>query len=421
MKVNPKTVLATLALLGSGVALYAQIEGSDRGVAPLDSASSFQVTGIEVDVAAKNADAARLGGWKLAQRRGWQQLWSKTHGGREGGPALSDSELDAIVSGIVIEDEQIGPTRYVARLGVMFDRARASQLLGVGGTVQRSPPLLVVPVQWSGGTPVSYEDRSAWQQAWARFRAGGSPIDYVRPIGNGPEALLLTTGQMQRPGRNWWRMLLDFYGAADILSPQAHLRRLYPGGPILGTFTARYGPDNKQLSSFTLRTSGPDGLPQMLDEAVKRIDQIYGAALSDGVLRTDPSLIVAPPAPPPLPTDNAAVATTTESKPGDNGDESANSVAAETDITSTYTVQFDTPDVGSVGATEDAVKGASGVNSASTTSLALGGVSVMRVSFTGSLDKLKAALQAAGLRVEESGGTLHVRRAASAPDADTAG
>ena len=48
--------------LASAGALYAQLEGGDRGVPPVDSASTLEVTGIEVDVTAKNADEARLEG-----------------------------------------------------------------------------------------------------------------------------------------------------------------------------------------------------------------------------------------------------------------------------------------------------------------------------------------------------------------------
>jgi hypothetical protein len=403
-------VLLVVAVLGAGVAADAQIEGGDRGVPPIDSTSSFEVSGIKVDVAAKNATAARLGGWRLAQRRGWDMLWAKTHGGNTDGPKLSDSDLDAIVSGIAIEDEAIGPTRYVARLGILFDRARTSELLGVGGNVRRSPPLLVIPVEWSGGTPVSFEQRSQWQRAWARFRAGASPIDYVRPTGIGADPLLLTAGQTLRRGRNWWRMLLDQYGAVDIVVPEVRLTRLWPGGPASAHFTARYGPDSRLLGSFDLKVDDPAKIDDMLDEGVRRIDALYTDALASGVLRTDPSLIVETPAPlPPEPKTT-------------NGESSQDAAAGDAPVVETqgatttppaaaaqsFTVQFDTPDVASVSAIEAAVRGAAGVSSASTSSLALGGTSVMRVTFAGDAGALRSALSAAGLRVEDAGGILRI-------------
>jgi len=411
VKITPLPVVLTLGMLGLAVAVFAQIEGGDRGVAPLDSSGSFEVSGIDVDVAAKTAEAARLGGWRLAQRKGWQMLWSKMHGGSGGAPGLSDSDLDSIVAGIVVDDEQIGPNRYVAKLGVLFDRARAGQILGVTGEVSRSAPMLVLPIQWSGGTPLTFEGRTDWQKAWARFRAGSSPIDYVRPSGSGPDPLLLTAGQAERPGRRWWRLLLDQYGAADVLIPQVRLERLWPGGPVIGHFSARNGPDNRIIQSFTLRVESSDGLPQMLDEGVKRIDQIYADALAMGMLRPDPSLILETPIDPTsLLANMTGPPPTTELPTLDNG--SANATAPAP-TTSTFTVQFDTPDVGAVTAIESSVKGVPGVSSADTTSLALGGTSVMRVIFTGDLATLRLALQARGLRVEEGGGALRIRRAAS--------
>ena len=400
-----------LSALGLGAVVYAQIDGGDRGVAPLDSSGSFEVTGINVDVAAKTAESARLGGWRLAQRRGWQMLWAKTHGGSGGAPGLSDSALDAIVAGIVIDEEQIGPNRYVAKLGVLFDRARAGQILGVTGNISRSAPLLVIPVQWSGGTAQAFESKTEWQKAWARFRAGSSPIDYVRPTGTGPDPLLLNYGQTLRPGRVWWRSLLDQYGAADVLVPQARLERQWPGGPVIGHFSARFGPDSREIALFALRVNSSDAIPAMFDEAVRRMDAAFAGALALGLLRPDPSLVFETPIDPSELLGNASetLATNDTLDSVENG----NATIGATAETTTYTVQFDTPDVGSVTSTEASVRAAPGVKAVNTSSLALGGVSVMKVSFDGDIAALRQALTARGFRVDEGVGALRIRRAAS--------
>ena len=398
------------AALGLGAIVYAQIEGGDRGVAPLDSSGSFEVTGINVDVAAKTGEAARLGGWRIAQRKGWAMLWSKMHGGGGGAPGLSDSALDSIVAGIVVDDEQIGPNRYVAKLGVLFDRARAGQILGVSGDISRSAPLLVIPLQWSGGTAQTFESKTEWQKAWARFRAGSSPIDYVRPSGTGPDPLLLNYGQTLRPGRLWWRSLLDQYGAADVLVPQVRLERLFPGGPVIGHFTARFGPDSKEISSFALRVNSSDAIPVMFDEAVKRMDSAYAGALAIGMLRPDPSLVFETPVDPASLITNTTETLPVEGPSDNSGNDSTPVVPTESTSTSTITVQFDTPDVGSVTSTESSVRSVPGVKSTDTTSLALGGVSVMKVMFDGDIAALRLALNARGFRVDEGGGTLRIRR-----------
>jgi hypothetical protein len=399
------------ALAGVGAAVFAQIEGADRGVAPVDSSGVLEVGGIEVDFYGKTAEAARDGAWREAQRRGWRLLWAKYHGGGAG-PGLSDGALDGVVSAIVVEDEQIGEHRYIARLGVTFDRVRASQLLGVTGQFTRSAPMLVIPIQWSGATPQSFEVRTEWQKAWARFRSGESGLDYVRPSGTGADPLLLNAAQVGRPGRRWWRALLDQYGAADVLIPSVRLERSWPGGPVSGYFAARYGPDNRLIETFTLQVKSSADLPGMMDEGVKRIDAIYNNALAAGLLRPDTSLIIQTPVTPEdlieSTVENAPV--TSDSTPVEEAAPAPDETAPATAEIQTFTIQFDTPDVGSVSGTEGTVRGIPGVKSASTTSLALGGTSVMRVSFAGDEGMLKLGLAARGFSVAGGGGSLRISR-----------
>ena len=396
------SLLLLLAVFGGGAAvLRAQLEGGDRGIPPIDSSSSYEVGGINVDVVAHDGEQARQAAWRIAQRKAWQMLWGRMNGGRGGAPALGDSTLGTIVSGIVVEQEQISAKRYIGRLGVLFDRTRAGQLLGGSGQTLRSQPMLMIPIQISGGTPTSFELRNPWQAAWARFRTGNSPVDYVRPTGAGVDPLLLNSGQAYRPGRGWWRMLLDQYGAADVLVPEVILHRQWPGGPVVGQFFARHGPDHKLLGSFVLSASNGDreGLAALLDKGVERIDAIYVDALRNGRLQADPSLEVE------------------EAEPSEEDatslDEAVAQVIDETPA-ATFTIQVETPDAGALNQAETAVREIPGVRNSATTSLALGGISVIRVSFTGDINLLKTALSARGWTVEAGTDTLRIRRAPGA-------
>jgi hypothetical protein len=404
---RPSLIAIPLAALlfaaGAGL-VYAQIDGADRGIPPIDSTSNFEVGGINVDVSAENAERARVEGWRRAQAEGWKVLWSQTtHRPAAQAPRLSDPVLNSIVSGIVIEQEQISPNRYIARLGVLFDRARTGQMLGVQGLVRRSAPVLVIPVMTTGSTPYSFEFRNDWQRAWAQFRTSGSPIDYVRTSGSGIDPLLLNLAQARRRGRGWWRMILDQYGAADIVVAEVQVRRLYPGGPALGLFTARFGPDGRVLGRFQLTAADSAQLPRMLDEGVRRMDAIYSRALDAGLLQPDRSLVIIAPEIRQeieetalnieFPDDSEAPATT----PG---------VTA-----SPFNIQVETPDPEAVQRAELSVSRVNGVTSAITTSLALGGTSILRVTYTGDTAALQAALQSQGWRVEVVGGsTLRISR-----------
>jgi len=412
-------LIGLLALMAAGsVAVFAQLEGTERGVAPLASTGDFEVAGVTVNVEGDDSFQARKKGWEQAQRKAWKLLYGRTNGGKTAG--LSDGALNNIVSAIVVEKEQIGPKRYIATLGVMFDRARAGQILGVKGRVLRSPPLLVLPIMWSGGSPQVFENRTEWQKAWARFRSGDSVIDYVRPHGSGSDSLLLTAGQANRRDRQWWRMIFDQFGAADVIIPMARLEREWPGGPVTGYFSARYGPDNRYIDRFKLKVKSSKDIPEMMNKAVVRLDEIYSAALSQGVLKTDKSLLIedlnldeleleedssAEAADDKIDRDSAGSGEQQGSRSG-----AADPVTAAVAAAISVNVQFDTPDVGAVSTGEASVRSVPGVASAATSSLALGGVSVMAVSYNGDIGALAGALRARGWQVQQGAGVLRIRR-----------
>ena len=400
-------ILAFLASMAAGGAVYAQLEGADRGVPPIDSASTFEITGIEVDVTADSAQKAREEGWRQAQSKGWKALWAKTNKRPiSEAPTLPDSRLNDMVSGIIVEQEQIGPKRYIATLGVLFDRSRSGELLGVSGPVQRSAPMLVIPVMTTGGTSYAFEFRNEWQKAWARFRTGNSAIDYVRPTGSGIDPLLLNAAQTRRPGRGWWRMILDQYGAADLVVPEVRLKRLWPGGPAIATFTARFSPDGRVLGSLTLRAPNSAAIPAMLDRGVRELDLIYTRALAAGMLAPDPTLIV--PEPPPI--EEFIEETPVEETPRPTRLEPLETGPTPVGAAQSFTIQVETPDPAAVNRAELSVSRVRGVTSALTTSLALGGTSTMRVTFMGDSAALRAALEGQGWNVSGSGNSLRISR-----------
>ena len=56
-------------------------------------------------------------------------------------------------------------------------------------------------------------------------------------------------------------IIIDLYGAADILVAEVQLQRLYPGGPARARFIARHGPDNQIVGGFTLTAPNSDAIP----------------------------------------------------------------------------------------------------------------------------------------------------------------
>ncbi|AKM09186.1 hypothetical protein [Croceicoccus naphthovorans] len=404
--------LAILAMIAWRV--VAQVEG-ERGIAPLASTGDFEVGGIEVNVTGDDAQDARENGWREAQRKAWEILYERTHDG-EKAPNISDSQLESMISAVVVEKEAIGPRRYVATLGVIFDRARTGQTFGESSSVTRSAPMLVIPIVFQGGVGQLYEMRTPWQRAWAEYRNSESPVDYVRPYGGGGESLLLTAGQMSRRSRAWWRTILDEFGAANVVFPVARLERQWPGGPVVGTFTARYGADNTYLGSFTMRAESDDALPQMLTQAVGRLNSIYAQAFIDGKLGADKTLDIEQQG---IDPDLLAALTAAAGGDADTGD----APAAEAPDSGTpaplqtaapqgisLTVQVTTPDPASVDAALRALNATPGVSSATMSSLAIGGTSVLQVGYAGDISALAAALRQRGWQVTQGADALRIAR-----------
>ena len=393
-------LLALLAALGIGAAVYAQLESTDRGILPLDTSKTLEISGIHVDVGGKDAQDARYSGWRLAQRIGFRALWAKMHNAPiKQAPNLPDGTLDQIVASINVDHEEIGPNRYIADLSVEFDRSRAAPFLGVEGAqvTEHSVPMLLIPVTVTAGTETSLEVRNAWQRAWAQFRTAQSPIDYVRVSGMGADPLLVNAAQTRRPGRGWWRALLDMYSAQDILVAEVQLQHAYPGGPARGRFIARHGPDNEVVGGFTLTAPNSEAIPAMMAEGARRIDAIFAQALAAGELSRDPSLNLPPPpvqvlpvqAPPPKP---------------------ANVVNA-------YQVQITGNDVTIYNFAMAHLRTLPGVDSATPQQINPGGTSYVLVAYHGNIAQLAAALRARGWIVDYGGTVVRMRSAGDKPPA----
>jgi hypothetical protein len=386
-------VAAFVALLGLAVGgvLFAQMEAGERGILPLDSSGTLEIDGIHVDVGGKDAQSARYAGWRIAQRQGFKMLWAKSHGlPVSQAPNLSDSQLDDIVSSIIVDRERIGPNRYIADLGVLFDRARAGQLLGIPGVSERSQPMLLIPVIVSAGTETSVELRNPWQRAWAEFRTSQSPIDYVRVSGLGADPLLINADQVRRPGRNWWRNILDLYGAADILVAEVRVHRLYPGGPAKAQFIGRHGPDGEIVGGFTLTAANSGAIPAMMAEGVRRMDQVFTAAFNAGALRRDSTLNLPPPPPPP-------------EQP------QAPHAAVQ------YQVAVVTPNAATYNSALAHLRAVPGVTLEQQVNIGIGDTSYFYVTYAGDLSTLRSIMVSRGWGADISGGQLKVYVRAPTP------
>ncbi|MBC7504626.1 MAG: heavy-metal-associated domain-containing protein [Sandarakinorhabdus sp.] len=359
--------------------------------------SAYSIGGIDVDVVGPNTQVARMAGFRIAQRKAWPQLWSRLTGlSVAAAPRLSDAQLDGMVSGIESQGERFSATRYIARLGVVFDRSRASGYLGAAGAGLHSPPMLLLPMLGDGSAPKLYQGKTPWLAAWVRFRDTVTPLDYVLASGSASDNMLLTGWQVHRPDRSSWRNILTRYDAVQVLTAEARLTRSFPGGPVTALFIARQGPDAGELGRFTMTAATPDGLDAMFDAAVRQIDEIYAIALRSGRLQSEPDLSMELA---PLLGNGTYI-----------GAPSVTAVDRIGAVAASVEAAVATPDSASAAAIEAELRRTPGVTAVTITSLSLGGTSRVLVGYDVARDSLEYALDGKGLRLTSENGLMVLRR-----------
>ncbi len=402
---HSKAAIATILALAVPATAAAQAadpvanqeEGAtDGGPTAIGGSGGLVIGGIEVDVRGDSPDGARMNGWRLAQRRAWPALWARLTGEAEStAPAMSDSALDGIVSAIEIEHEEVGPSRYVARLAVVFDRLRSASYLGRYSDVVASPPLLLMPLLQDAAARMSYEPASPWLAAWNRLRAGETPIDYVRIRPTPGDTVLLNAWQADRRYLLLWRMLIDRYQVADVLMPELILDRSFAGGPVSGLLIVRFGARAEELGRVRVVNRAGD-VGNLLDTAVREADRLYTAALRSGRLRPDPDLV--PP--------DAGLADLEDSGPLIGGGIGGfGPISVE--------LRVPTPDDATLRAFQRDIAAATGVTGVRVQSFVLGGDSVLDITTSLPIEALRYALDQRGLRLDD--GQLRRRAVGEAP------
>lgn len=385
-------------MVGAGLiaAMAVAQQASPRAeVPPPDAAggggSAYGVGGIAVDVTARTLEEARRIAWGRAQRQAWPQLWARLTGRPAGeAPALSDGQIDAMVAGIESQGERFSATRYIATLGVVFDRSRAAEYVGGGLALLQSPPMLLLPVLVDGGAAQVAQPRNPWGNAWARWRGNVTPIDYVLAQGSAADGLWLNGWQAARPERGPWRSIMARFDTVDVLVAEARLTRRFPGGPVRGQFIARHGPDGVELGRFALTVRSENALPALLDEGVRRIDAIYAQALRSGRLQAERDLGI----------DMAPIV---EAEPL-IGDPMADAGA--------LLVAAITPDAAALASAETLLRQVAG-GEVLVRQSAVGGTSRFELAMPGGEAALKAALAARGWALVANGNDRVLRRAAA--------
>ena len=350
------------------------------GIAPIDSVGQLsRSTASQVDVDRPRPPRRRAtpAGGSPSARAG--QMLSQARWAASGG-ALSDGALDCDRRRASSSRTSRSGRTAISRGSACCSAARApAAMLGVAGEAYALGADAGDPDRMVGRRRGRRSSRRPpGHEAWARFRTGNSAIDYVRPIGHRRRF----AAAQRRPDRAaaaaaGGACVLDQYGAADVAGARGDAVAAMARRPGRSARSRRgTAPDNQLLAQLhAARRAARTALPALLD-AGRQADRRRSIRrrCGGGALRRDPSLAYiaaadadARPPTPPTPTDTIRRTTVVATERRRRGDPRV-------------TVQFDTPE--RRGGHRDRGRGARRAGravGASTTSLAIGGVSVMRV------------------------------------------
>lgn len=142
----------------------------------------FTQQGVPAEATAENAVLARERALASGRRIAWERLVAEA--GVPGGVPLSDSQIEQMVSSIVIEQERITPTRYAGRITVNFNPSRVRSILAgrapglpPAPPSEEPPPIAARPGASPGGPA------SNWLEVVATYRSMAEWLELRRRLG----------------------------------------------------------------------------------------------------------------------------------------------------------------------------------------------------------------------------------------------
>lgn len=163
-------------------------------------ADLFTVSGVDVDVQAESASAARDQALSQGRVQAFQRLLHRLTR-REDHlllPFLGSAEVEPLILSLQVGNEKTAPDRYIATLSFQFAAQPVRDLLTANAitfTEARALPALVVPVLTENGIPAIWSDPNLWLDAWAAIDGRERHVPAILPFGDIEDVVLLTPEQ----------------------------------------------------------------------------------------------------------------------------------------------------------------------------------------------------------------------------------
>lgn len=199
------------------------------GLAPAawaQSEESFTVRGIQVDVTAASAAAARDQAIVEGQRKAFDQLLLNLATAEDVARLrpLDDNTIGNMVLDFQVESESVSTVRYIGELAFRFRAAPVQQYLEQGGAsyaVGASRPALVLPVLTRDGQSLLWDDGNDWLAAWSGTAVDGTLVSFVVPLGDLTDLGAIDAARALDGDAAALQMMTARYGAGDVIVAEA--------------------------------------------------------------------------------------------------------------------------------------------------------------------------------------------------------
>ena len=166
--------------------------------------SMYTVHGVAVDVTAENAAAARERAVAIGARNGLEQLLKNLTADDQAKslPPVTEKLAMPLIQDFEVENERGSGVRYVATLTFRFrpDGVRALLHQQGGKTVDsRAPLMLVIPVYRAATGDMLWEDGNPWRSAWKGAAQQAALVPVVVPEGSAEDRQIFGAGDLGNP------------------------------------------------------------------------------------------------------------------------------------------------------------------------------------------------------------------------------
>ena len=233
----------TAALLSLSLVWPAAGQGAD---------DLFTVRDVTVDVTAASALAARDQGMREGQRKAFDALFDRLtpEGARARLPSLDSTAVDAMVQSFQVQEERASDVRYLGRLAVSFNAAAVRRFMrsyNIPYTEVRSRPVLIIPVDQTGGAPVLWQAETAWRQAWADLPLQSGLVPIAIPYGEAQDVADIGVEQAVAGETGSLTRIANRYEAGDVA-----VALLAPAGNGVAVTVTVYPATGSAPESFTV-------------------------------------------------------------------------------------------------------------------------------------------------------------------------